>query len=182
MTRRAAVMAAGLLGAATVSAFARGEPVTLPGASCSLIVERTGPLHALGHGKMAVSVAAHDGTKLADLCVYIDQTPALDQLTAFALHTSAGIESEIIAASNIIRTYPGAEDHPALEGKKRPTSPAWFANATGGVFGNDYDRRRAMQEQYWAESQDLWMRELRAFIFGRHVKLMGALNQIREAT
>lgn len=114
IVKRAAVMAAAMLGAGTVSAFARGEPVRLVGDQVAFELRAQGQLGHLGHGGVEVSVVARDGARLAKLCVYHEDTPALDQLTAFALRVAAGDERSIVETGNLYAIEGAAADHPII--------------------------------------------------------------------
>lgn len=117
--KRAFRTAVRVLPAADVSRFARGESIRLEGQHLDLIVERSGSLAGIGPHHLDITVAARGGGRLADLCLYIDQTPALDQLTGLALAMAAGEDEQIVKDANVIRVYPAGESHPLLLGRKR---------------------------------------------------------------
>mgnify|MGYP000252198734 CR=1 FL=1 len=120
VTKRAAVMAAALLGASTVSAFARGEPVIIPAKDIAFRVVAAGSMDHLGHGALHVDLQTLEGQRLSGLCVYFDKTPALDQLSAIALHAAAGEEATVIRAGNLYAVEAAAAEHPALAGRATP--------------------------------------------------------------
>lgn len=95
--KRAASTAVAIIGETIVSDFAAGRSIVLPGETLSLEIARLGSSASLGHGTLTISaVDRRTGRRLADLCVYHQNTPALDQLTALALGMQAGEEDEII--------------------------------------------------------------------------------------
>jgi hypothetical protein len=118
--RRASVMAAAVLGASTVSAFARGEPVVVPGESLAFEFRAAGSLAEQGHGGVSIALLDPSGARLAGLCVYHDETPALDQLTAFALRIAAGGEREIVETGNLFGIEAAALEHPLLSERAKP--------------------------------------------------------------
>ncbi len=166
--KRASKTAAALLGADTVSRFARGEKIVLPGADCALVVRLRGRLHELGHGRIEVMAQSHAGEPLADLCVYFNKTPALDQLTAFALHTQSGIEGEILKAANIRLLHPaGAASQLLASHRPRP--------AAGQLQRDDWALQQAREAEYWKASQHLWLPSLNTYLFGRTGPIMSAI-------
>lgn len=156
---RAAVMAAAIIGSSAVSAFARGEPVVLPGSDIDLKITRIASSASIGHGRLGVSVLDRGGEHVADLCVYIDGTPALDQLTALALHMQAGLERDVIETANVIRYGAAAADHPVF--KER------VANRRAGPVVNSWDLRREAWIEYREATKHLYLREVRKVVFGR---------------
>lgn len=166
--KRATVMAAALLGASTVGAFARGEHVVLPGRAVDLQVRCVGPLAAQGHGRLAISVLDKAATPLADLCVYIKDTPALDQLTAFALHMEAGMEADVIRDANITRIWPAGVDHEAIRKPGKSHAAAWMP---GGRM-DEWARQRAARNAYYEATKDVWQREIRTIVLGRLAREM----------
>jgi hypothetical protein len=173
VAKRAAVMAAAILGASTVGAFARGEPVVLPGQDLALRVRLAGPLHRVGHGMMAVDLLDRRGVDLASLCVYVDKTPALDQLTAFALHMQGGLERDIVRTANLITTTAAGNDHPII--RERAEQRAVTGAAAPGLFGNDWQGRRLAQQAYWRETGHIWTREVCKQMFGRRTAFLSSI-------
>lgn len=140
--KRAASIAAAVLGASSVSAFARGEPVMIRGEQVAFSVSLSGGLAAQGHS--AVRVGLHDlnGKRLSGLCVYYPETPALDQLAAMALDVSAGAEDEIIATGNLYELEKDALDHPVIKQKYREPARSGFLLRDPGQL-----RVRAYQDE-----------------------------------
>lgn len=127
VTKRAAVMAAALLGASTVSAFARGEPVIIPGRDIAFRIVAAGRMDQIGHGALRVDLQSLEGQRLSGLCVYFEGTPALDQLTAIALHAAAGEEAAVIKTGNLYAIDAAAAGHPALAERAKP-KPSGFSD------------------------------------------------------
>ncbi|WP_192246126.1 hypothetical protein [Mesorhizobium silamurunense] len=111
--KRASMLAAAVLGASTVSAFARGEEVMLPGPEVSISAKLTGTISRSGHGAVAVGVHQPDGTKLAGVCVY-QEAPALDQLVSLAMHVRSGSVEDILSTGNLYAIEPAGDAHPII--------------------------------------------------------------------
>lgn len=123
--KRSSMTAAALLGVDMVSRFSRGEEVRLRGKTADFLIERNGGLAGQGAHQLQVMVAEPGGRRLAGLCVYVPETPALDQLAALGLAVAAGEEMEIIKVANVTAVMPGMEQHPLLAGKKLPSNETW---------------------------------------------------------
>lgn len=160
---RATRIAAGLLGAHAVGAYARGEAVTVRGRDVDLVVKRQRSLSSLGHGANEIEVAARDGTRLAELCVYMENTPAVDQLAGLSLHMLSGLESEVLAAANVVTCTPAGLAHPLFENRKATADH----RATSGFF-SDYEVRQRRDERYWTETRAMWLDASAVAVFGRH--------------
>lgn len=180
VVKRAAVMAAAVLGASTVSAFARGEPVRVQGHEIVFEFRASGNLHHLGHGGVDVSLLSKGGERLSNLCVYHADTPALDQLTAFALRISAGDEREIIRTGNLFGIQAAAIEHPALAERAK-------ARAEAAVIGLPRRFRRdeafkLRQAAYYARHRDLYQRAVAEVLFGRMAHhFVGGADMTAEA-
>lgn len=111
--KRAAMLAAAVLGTSTVSAFARGEPVMLSGPDVSISARLSGSIAQSGHGALAIGVHQPDGTKLAGVCVYQD-APALDQLVSLAMHVRSGSVEDILTTGNLYAIEPAGDAHPVI--------------------------------------------------------------------
>lgn len=155
--KRAATTAVALLGTATVSAFAQGRPVVLAGQMLSLEVARLGSSATLGHAGLHVAaVDPQNQRKLADLCVYHEQTPALDQLTALALSMQAGEESDIIQTANMSGVTDLGRAHPLILQRGR-AQPIWQPR----------DQRQMGNEAYWQSTKPIWIETLGVYVLGR---------------
>lgn len=165
VVKKAAVMAAAMLGASTVSTFARGEPVHVPGRDVVFEFRSASRLDALGHGGVDVALLSKEGKRLSRLCVYHEKTPALDQLTAFALRIAAGDESEIIKTGNLFGIEAAAADHPAL--MERIKAKAEVPAPARGWHRNDNERFRARCAEYCAETAPIYRRAVAEVLFGR---------------
>lgn len=157
--KRATVLAAGVLGAANLSAFAAGRPIELTGETLILEVARLSSAAAMGHGQLAmVAIDPISKRRLADLCVYHDRTPALDSVTALALAMQSGEESEIIRTANLSRVTDLGLQHPLIaeKGKQQMTRPH-----------PPHDDRRAANEAYWRRTQHLWTEAVGVAALGR---------------
>lgn len=162
--KRAYQCASTVLPARMLADFAVGRGVFLDGATLSLEVVRLGSSASTGHGMLSVTaVDPSTRARLADLCVYHENTPALDQLTALALAMQAGEEAEIILTANLSRVTDLGLAHPlvAERGKahaERPRRPR--------------DDVQEKNEAYWQATKSHWIETLGVFTLGR---LWGAL-------
>jgi len=157
--KKAASTASALIGDRAVSDFAAGRNVILHGTTLDLDVLRLGSSSSLGHGGLAISaVEPKTGRRLADLCVYHEQTPALDQLTALHLAMSAGEEAEIITTANLSRVTDLGMEHPLIaeRGKSNREQP-WRPR----------DEVAEKNEAYWLSTKPLWVNSLGVFVLGR---------------
>lgn len=108
---RSLTLANSILPPADVKKFIRGDFIVLPGQAIDLSLKLRGSLYAEGHGACGVCVLSKSGDSLADLCVYFEETPVLDQVVGFALHMLAGLEEELLTASNLTRVHPAGARH-----------------------------------------------------------------------
>lgn len=152
---RAAALASAIVGASAVSAFARGEPVRLPGDDIVLEVRLAQTIRRCGHGAVNIMLKDRDDAYLAGLCVYQDELPAFDQLASLALHVQSGCIGDVIKAGNVFNPSPNAFAHPALNGKVKPTEVIGASVHDRLVFPIDnFDVRQGMMRNYEAEMGD----------------------------
>lgn len=174
VAKRAALFAAGLLGASTVSAFAAGHPVHIEGERMVFEAQRRGTIHRSGHAALHLSVLDKSRTKLAELCFFIDGTPAIDQLAGIALAVKAGEEQDILSTANITKVAPAGVGHELLGARAKPNDEAPIrAMWDNGVIVPAGDRnavRRARNQTYWRETKDLWIDTLGVYVFNREWK------------
>jgi hypothetical protein len=102
-----------LAGRERATAWLSGDEVTVEGRRFDFRLRVADP-HRIGHGALEVSVTDKDGIELASLCVYVPDTPALDQVCALVLHVTSGEEDEILRRANVIRAREAAFAHPAF--------------------------------------------------------------------
>lgn len=117
--KRAAALVVAILGASTMTALARGEPIVIPGQKfdLQLIVP---DLLQKGHGGINVSVFDKDKRhSLAKLCVYVKDTLAIDQVVSMALHMQSGLEDEILKTANVTDYENGGDEHPIFVERAR---------------------------------------------------------------
>lgn len=158
--RRALGCAQAVLGARTVADFAAGREVCLAGQQITLEVARAGSSAALGHGGLLIRAVCPSTTRrLADLCIYHEKTPALDQLVALALSMRAGEEAEIIGTANLSNITDLGMSIPMIAARDR-----------GRFIGNTdqpRDRRKEVNEAYWQRTKTVWLETLGVFSLGR---------------
>lgn len=165
VVKKAAVMASAMLGASAVSAFARGEPVRIAGQDVIFEFRSASRLDFLGHGGVDVALLSKEGKRLSRLCVYHEKTPALDQLTAFALRIAAGDEQEIIKTGNLFGIEGAAADHPVL--MERIKAKAETPAPDRGWHRNDDEQFRARCAAYRAGMAPIYRRAVAEVLFGR---------------
>lgn len=182
-----------IVGEDKTRAFLKGEAVTLEGVNLDLVVTKRGRAAGLDYSQIGLAAATKDGTKLADLCFYIEDTPAIDQLTAVALHAAAGEEQDIVNIANIINIAPVALDHPAFVAKSEAQAVARIMAAaedrTPIEIEDDAfyipnlakphltvsfrDRARDRDQQYWQDTKHIWLEATGVYLLGaKHHKLM----------
>jgi hypothetical protein len=158
--KRAAICAESVLGRRAVSDFAAGRELHFSGQQVTLEVARVQSSAMLGHCGLTIrAVCPSTRRHLADLCVYHEQTPALDQAVALALAMQAGEEAEIISTANLSRvsdlglTIPMIADRGWDQIERRKE--------------RFMDRRREVNEAYWQETKPVWLETLGVFSLGR---------------
>lgn len=179
--KRALAVAAAIVSDDAIRAFVRGGAVRLPGQTLDLAVKLAARPTDRGHGCLAVYVTAPDSREvLAHLCTYIEDTPALDQLAAFALAMQAGEEAQIIADANITALLPAGREHPLLaERVQRHLAARASREASWTPIGRDrwsLEEKRSRESAYWQETRHIWVERLAVFACGRRVKMLGAFD------
>lgn len=172
---KAAQFCAGLLGSDQVGAFARGEPVRLPCRDVVIEVARANSVASIGHGALDVRLCNHDGTRLAGLCVFFDQTPAIDQLAAIALHVQAGCEQEIIDTGNLYNVTNVGTEHPTVRARlaKNAMAEQRIDEAVRRLNGrrlsqSEHDKQLSAMRRYKAQTIQMYMDAVVAQVWGRN--------------
>jgi hypothetical protein len=187
--KRALPLAASVLGADRAKAFINGEPLLIEGQRLDFKVEKNFKAASAGHGALTLSVLDKSGADLAGLCFYFEGTPAIDQVTALALHAQAGEEETILEAANITHSTTAMLTHPAFEAKrvKRVDEVATLIHPRGrrwprGLMLAGFDFRevaRARDATYWQETQHHWLDAIGVQVMGvKGVKLMRANAEV----
>jgi hypothetical protein len=183
--------ATSIIGAEGVSAFLRGEEVRLVGSESILVVSKRGGLTERGHGCLSIGLADRNGTRLADLCTFIEDTPTLDQLAAFGLWMASGGDRAVLEKANVIGTEEAGRNHPLLTAKAtrrfraREDALADLVAAVGPEEANrimrviidglrrpstrhqlTYEERRARNDAYWNEMRGHWIEAMMVLIIG----------------
>lgn len=155
---RAMICAESVLGRNAVRHFVAGKPVVLMGDKVALEVSRNASSASLGHmGLYVVAVDPASKRRLANLCVYHDQTPALDQLTALALGMRAGEEAEIMATANLSRVSELGLENPLIAERGIAHVERWRPR----------DRKQERNEAYWQATKSIWLESLGVHTLGR---------------
>jgi hypothetical protein len=101
-----------LLGRQDATAFIRGNEIRVEGRRYDFLLKKSNLL-TTGHGGFRISVYARDtGKRMVDLCWYVPETPALDQLAALVMAVKAGEEDDIIEIGNHLAISQDAVEHP----------------------------------------------------------------------
>lgn len=189
MILRSLRAATGIVGEDAVRSFIRGEEIKLIGREAILVLRKRGSLTDRGHGSISVALADRNGTRLADLCTFIENTPTLDQLAGFALWMKAGEERAILQTANIIQTTDEGRVHPLLcqrlstPRRDREEALAELVRLVGpdqaaridDIMRSDrkpfigqlnYEQRRARNDAYWAETKGDWIEAMLVFVIG----------------
>ncbi len=157
--QRAARTAVSVLGHEAVQRWSAGHTVRLVGQTIAVEAARAGSSATLGHGGVILAaVDAKTGRKLADMCLFHERTPALDQLTALALAFQAGEEAEVIATANLTNVTPIGEKHPLIAGHSSARRvAAWMPR----------DMIQERNESYWNAHREIYMDALGTQVLGR---------------
>lgn len=107
---RSFTLLSSIAGRRTARACIDGEAIVVEGRRFVFRL-RVANLRSTAHGAIEVFVTDKDGVELAALCVYIDETPALDQMAALILNVTSGNEDEIIRRANVIRSTQAAAEN-----------------------------------------------------------------------
>lgn len=182
---RAATIASAILGATTVSAFARGEPVLLPADDIVFEISLGGEIGRTGHSALDVVLKDNANVFLAKMCIYQNDLPALDQLASLALHVQSGGVADVLAAGNLFNASPSAFTHPMLIGKKPPPPPPVDANRMpllGRPFFADFEVRRKMVCVHEEVMGDRYRRRLFTDVLGRGATAAWDMFEAMRAT
>jgi hypothetical protein len=138
----------------------------------SLEIARNRSVASTGHGALDVRLCTPDGTRLANICVYFDKTPALDQVAALALHLDAGEENAIIDTGNLFNVTPaGAEHALVIQRQTKRAMPEDQALAERllrhGLTHSEHDLKRAAQDRYKADTIRIYFEAVRTQVWGR---------------
>lgn len=125
-----------IAGAETARACLDGEQISVNGRKFDFRL-RVANLRSTAHGAIEVFVTDKDAVELASLCVYIDQTPALDQMAALILDVTAGNEDEIIRRANVIRSTEAATTNVAFRDIRRKVERLVRAFPNPSAMGTD---------------------------------------------
>ena len=172
--KRSVALASAILGAATVSAFARGEPVIIPGQQVNLQIARNSLLKHSGHGTVRCTFVDKDKKLLANLCVYHKDTPTLDQLAAFALTMQAGEEAALLESANFTLITKEGLKHPFIQ-KKKQKEPPININLNMRILTprDDLTLERQMFDRYYDRTKLIWQDSLGVFTIGRRWNSLG---------
>lgn len=121
-------------GGETARACLDGEQIVVEGRKFDFRL-RVANLRSTAHGAVEVFVLDKSAVELAALCIYIDQTPALDQMAALILDVTAGNEDEIVRRANVIRSTEAAASNAAFRELRRKVDAVVPPIPLPGAFG-----------------------------------------------
>jgi hypothetical protein len=108
-------------GQETARMFLGGDFIRIDGRAFSFLLRRRSDPTATGHSGLEIKLADRaSGEELTHLCLYFEDTPALDQVAAIAMHVAAGEEDDLIRTGNFYSVKEAAASHPALLAIKPP--------------------------------------------------------------
>lgn len=183
--KRAARFAAGVVGARQVGAFSRGDAVMLRGAAVNIEVTRRRSIASAGHGAVDVRLLDPNGVGLANLCVYFEKTPALDQLAALALHVQAGEETAVIDAGNLFNVTADGANHPLIAERLAAKTVPDFAGAPGPRGGpwhrpTDHELKWIAQETYTNRTIGIYYDAVEVQVWGRDARRLEPFKKALE--
>ena len=177
---RSAATATAIVGAAPLRTILAGDPILLRGETLDLLVSSQGDLGRVGPHALAVRALDKSGADLADLCVYVENSPTLDQVAALALAMQCGEEADIIATANIVRSAAAAMSHPLFRQKAETALRARTADA-GSWTRIDGRHDRGAQKQHHDDYMErflpLWRERLAVAVCGPRHKVLIPLMQ-----
>lgn len=131
----------------TARMFLGGDCVTIEGQRFTFHIKKQHRASTMGHAGLQIELAERGGKVLSNLCLYWQDTPAIDQVAAIAMHVAAGEEDELIETGNLYACREGYRECAHLMQLKpqhlTPPEAQWVpipavAGATGGmVFALD---------------------------------------------
>ena len=164
--QRATRFCSNLIGVDKVSAFARGQAVALQGQGIIIEVARNRSIGTMGHGALDVRLCADDGTRLANICVYFDKTPAIDQLAAIAMHVGAGDDAAVIETGNLFNITKAGTNHPVVLARMSKKS----AEFPRPIQQSDRELQKSAMERYKDDVIAIYIRAVRDQIWGREAR------------
>lgn len=188
MILRSLRAATSVVGEDAVRAFLRGEEIKLIGHEAVLVLRKRGTLTDRGHGAISVALADRNGTRLADLCTFIENTPTLDQLAGFALWMASGEELAVLESANLIQVTDEGRGHQLLRQRQTPQHDRERAIAelvrilgpeTAGRIAEimlsdrkpvarqlTYEQQRTRNNSYWEEMKGHYIEAMMVFVIG----------------
>jgi hypothetical protein len=175
LLKRASKIASSVLGVQAVNALARGDKIKVEGPTITLQMQKRGLLTDFGHGQLSVAILDHSGVPLADLCIYQDKVPVIDQAVGFALMIQSGMEKELVDESNIIRATADGEKNELIAEKTRSTINRELGGIRqiSGRWG--YETHRQWARRYWEETKPIWLDTVAVAVMGRNRKMFATL-------
>ncbi len=155
---KAAATAERVIGKDNLHRWNTAQPVTIVGDTIAFDVARSNSSTTLGHGGLILTAVDKDtGRKLANMCLYHEKTPALDQLTALALAVAAGEEAEIVTTANLSNVTDLGAKHPLIAGHKAARMERQW---------RPRDVVQERNEEYWLATKPVWLNTLGAIVLG----------------
>ena len=163
--RRAVKTACDVVGRDRVRQFIDGKSVTVYGTSYDFLVSR-GSRNLLSNTQNNLLLVDKQGEKVARLCLYFEDTPIIDQLTAIALHVQAGEELELVRTANLIQLFK-PDDHGLMEAKRQFRLVAREGGEQEHAVATLTEEQRAASQAYVEATRPLWADRIGIQIYGR---------------
>lgn len=154
VARRGIALLSSLTSYETARMFIGGNVVEIHGREYVFRLKKNHGATSLGQAGLEIVLADHAGAVLANLCLYFEDTPAIDQVAAIAMHVAAGEEHDLIKTGNLYRVQEAAKAHSGLMALKYPNGlPAPLAPYPVGenvsplfVQERDYEERARIRK------------------------------------
>lgn len=160
---KAAATAERVIGKDNLRRWNAAQPVTITGTAIAFDVARSRSSTTMGHGGLILTAVDKDtGRKLANMCLYHEKTPALDQLTALALAVMAGEEAEIMTTANLSNVTDLGAKHPLIETHK---------SARREQEWRPRDIVQERNEEYWQATKPIWLETLGTLVLNQDWKV-----------
>jgi hypothetical protein len=172
VARRALATAETILGSERTRRLVNNRSLLIEGREIDFNVRRYSHPAETGHGVMGVTAYDKQGNELAQLCLYYQDTPMLEQAASLALEVEAGDECAVLATANIVEMFPAGMEHPLLTGRHHARPTPLDVDAPIDVSLTPAGKRVHRDQTYWQETAPIWVEAVRVQTFGRDAKLL----------
>jgi len=109
-----------LMGYEKARMFISGEHISVAGQRFTFVMRKQGSSTTVGHAGLEIQITTPSGEPLSHLCLYFEDTPAIDQIAAVALHVASGEEDDLIRTGNLYKEQVAAATYAPLVALKPP--------------------------------------------------------------